>query len=149
MKTKPFRPRKPDAEDGTWRMDQDDIERVQEFRKCIECFLCQGRLPRAAGARPPRGVYRPAAHGAQRGPGDAPPRHRGPPEGPQGRPGHRLLQHHQVLHERLPRRDHHHGQRHHSPEGTGRRRVLRPPQPAAADLQVEGQRGRGLVNLIN
>ena len=41
MKTKPFRPRKPDAEDGTWRMDQEDIERVQEFRKCIECFLCQ------------------------------------------------------------------------------------------------------------
>src|SRR2546426_11952343 len=22
-------------------MDQDDVERVQEFRKCIECFLCQ------------------------------------------------------------------------------------------------------------
>ena len=40
-KIKPFKPRKPDAEDGTWRMDQDDIERVQEFRKCIECFLCQ------------------------------------------------------------------------------------------------------------
>jgi succinate dehydrogenase iron-sulfur subunit len=37
---KPFRPRPPDA-DGTWRMDQDDVERVQEFRKCIECFLCQ------------------------------------------------------------------------------------------------------------
>ncbi|MXZ75366.1 MAG: succinate dehydrogenase/fumarate reductase iron-sulfur subunit [Gemmatimonadetes bacterium] len=41
MKIKPFKPRKPDDEDGTWRMDQDDIERVQEFRKCIECFLCQ------------------------------------------------------------------------------------------------------------
>ena len=36
-----FRPRKPDAPDGTWRMQQDDIDRVQEFRKCIECFLCQ------------------------------------------------------------------------------------------------------------
>jgi succinate dehydrogenase / fumarate reductase iron-sulfur subunit len=34
-------PRKPDAPDGTWRMQQEDIERVQEFRKCIECFLCQ------------------------------------------------------------------------------------------------------------
>jgi succinate dehydrogenase / fumarate reductase iron-sulfur subunit len=33
--------RKPDAPDGTWRMQQEDIERVQEFRKCIECFLCQ------------------------------------------------------------------------------------------------------------
>jgi len=36
-----FNPRRPDAPDGTWRMQQVDIERVQEFRKCIECFLCQ------------------------------------------------------------------------------------------------------------
>lgn len=40
-KIKKFKPRKPDAEDGTWRMDQADVDRVQEFRKCIECFLCQ------------------------------------------------------------------------------------------------------------
>src|SRR5881396_508728 len=38
---KPFAPRPPDAPDGTWRMQQADIDRVQEFRKCIECFLCQ------------------------------------------------------------------------------------------------------------
>jgi succinate dehydrogenase / fumarate reductase iron-sulfur subunit len=38
---KPFKPRPADAADGTWRMQQEDIERVQEFRKCIECFLCQ------------------------------------------------------------------------------------------------------------
>ena len=38
---KKFKPRKPDAEDGTWRMQQEDVDRVQEFRKCIECFLCQ------------------------------------------------------------------------------------------------------------
>ncbi len=37
----PFKPRAPDAADGTWRMAQDDVDRVQEFRKCIECFLCQ------------------------------------------------------------------------------------------------------------
>src|SRR6476660_7579650 len=36
-----FTPRKPDAPDGTWRMQQIDADRVQEFRKCIECFLCQ------------------------------------------------------------------------------------------------------------
>jgi succinate dehydrogenase iron-sulfur subunit len=36
-----FKPRPPDADDGTWRMQQVDVERVQEFRKCIECFLCQ------------------------------------------------------------------------------------------------------------
>ncbi|MFN2397867.1 MAG: succinate dehydrogenase/fumarate reductase iron-sulfur subunit [Gemmatimonadaceae bacterium] len=38
---KPFAPRAPDAPDGTWRMAQADVDRVQEFRKCIECFLCQ------------------------------------------------------------------------------------------------------------
>jgi succinate dehydrogenase / fumarate reductase iron-sulfur subunit len=38
---KPFEPRPPDAPDGTWRMQQKDVDRVQEFRKCIECFLCQ------------------------------------------------------------------------------------------------------------
>src|SRR5690349_13073270 len=36
-----FKPRPPDAPDGTWRMQQQDIDRIQEFRKCIECFLCQ------------------------------------------------------------------------------------------------------------
>lgn len=40
-KIKKFKPRKPDAPDGTWRIAQEDIERVQEFRKCIECYLCQ------------------------------------------------------------------------------------------------------------
>ena len=36
----PFKPRAKEA-DGTWRMGQADVDRVQEFRKCIECFLCQ------------------------------------------------------------------------------------------------------------
>jgi succinate dehydrogenase / fumarate reductase, iron-sulfur subunit len=38
---KPFKPRPPDHEDGTWTMHQEDVDRVMEFRKCIECFLCQ------------------------------------------------------------------------------------------------------------
>jgi succinate dehydrogenase / fumarate reductase iron-sulfur subunit len=42
QKIPPFQPRadllKPGAE---WKMDQRDVDRVQEFRKCIECFLCQ------------------------------------------------------------------------------------------------------------
>ena len=38
---KRFAPRPADAPDGTWRMAQADVERIQEFRKCIECFLCQ------------------------------------------------------------------------------------------------------------
>ena len=35
-----FRPGRREA-DGTYRMQQEDVERSQEFRKCIECFLCQ------------------------------------------------------------------------------------------------------------
>jgi succinate dehydrogenase / fumarate reductase iron-sulfur subunit len=33
----PFTPRA----DAQWKMYQRDLDRVQEFRKCIECFLCQ------------------------------------------------------------------------------------------------------------
>jgi len=40
-KIKKFKPRAPDYDDGTWKMHQEDVDRVQEFRKCIECFLCQ------------------------------------------------------------------------------------------------------------
>ncbi len=36
----PFSP-PTDSPQADWRWQQEDIERVQEFRKCIECFLCQ------------------------------------------------------------------------------------------------------------
>ena len=36
-KIPPFTP----APNTEWKMQQDDIDSVQEFRKCIECFLCQ------------------------------------------------------------------------------------------------------------
>ena len=36
----PFKPKSKDP-DGNYRMMQRDVERVQEFRKCIECCLCQ------------------------------------------------------------------------------------------------------------
>lgn len=36
----PFKPG-PKGEDGKYRMNQQSVERVQEFRKCIECYLCQ------------------------------------------------------------------------------------------------------------
>jgi succinate dehydrogenase / fumarate reductase iron-sulfur subunit len=36
-KIPPFTP-KPDAD---WRIGQEDVDRLAEFRKCIECFLCQ------------------------------------------------------------------------------------------------------------
>ena len=38
----PFTPSERDrATSEPWRMQQKDVERVMEFRKCIECFLCQ------------------------------------------------------------------------------------------------------------
>jgi succinate dehydrogenase / fumarate reductase iron-sulfur subunit len=53
----PFRPRR----DREWRFYQKDVERAQEMRKCIECFLCQdvchvlryqtGEKPQFAGPR--------------------------------------------------------------------------------------------------
>ncbi len=39
-KIRPLKPRPREA-DGTHRMQQEDVDRVQEFRKCIECYLCQ------------------------------------------------------------------------------------------------------------
>jgi len=36
----PFTPA-PLPADGDYRMQQMDVDRIQEFRKCIECFLCQ------------------------------------------------------------------------------------------------------------
>ena len=36
-KIRPFKPK----ENADWVMFQEDMDRVQEFRKCIECFLCQ------------------------------------------------------------------------------------------------------------
>ena len=40
QRIKPFKPSQPHA-DGAHRMMQQDIDRSQEFHKCIECFLCQ------------------------------------------------------------------------------------------------------------
>lgn len=35
----PFKPT--DENTDNWNVQQEDVDRVQEFRKCIECFLCQ------------------------------------------------------------------------------------------------------------
>ena len=129
-KIKPFKPRKPDAPDGTWRMQQDDIDRVQEFRKCIECFLCQDvchvlrdhhKHDEFIG---PRFLVYAAA--LEMHPLDTEDRVAGAEEGAR----HRLLQHHQVLHEGLPRAHHDHRQRDHPAQGTRGRSLLRSDQAA-------------------
>ncbi len=118
--------------EGGYRMVQVDVERGQEFRKCIECFMCQDvchvirdheeNKPRYAG---PRFFIRFAE--LEMHPLDTNDRRelaheRGP----------RHVQHHQVLHRGLPRAHQDHRQRHHPDEGARGRRPLRPGRLARA-----------------
>ena len=122
---KKFKPRKPDAPDGTWRMQQADVDRVQEFRKCIECFLCQDvcHVLRDHHMHDefigPRFLVYTAA--LEMNPLDT--EDRLPDLRETAR--HRLLQHHQVLHQGLPGEHHHHRQRDYSAEGARGGPVLR------------------------
>ncbi len=113
----------------------------QEFRKCIECFLCQDVChvlrehqlhERFVGPR--LLVY---AAALEMHPLDV----RDRLADLQGRARHRLLQHHQVLHQGLPGEHHDHRQRHHPAQGAGGRRVLRSAEEAAAGVpQVNTER---------
>ena len=130
---KKFKPRPPDAADGTWRMEQRDIDRVQEFRKCIECFLCQDvchvlrdhdKHEEFIGPR--FFVYTAALEMHPLDTDDRLAR-------PEGQGQHRLLQHHQVLHEGVPRAHPHHRQCDHPAQGARGRSVLRSGDAPAAD----------------
>ena len=111
-KIPPFKPRP-----GTdWRIMQEDVDRVQEFRKCIECFLCQNvchvlrehdKHDQFGG---PRFFVRVA--GLEMHPLDGLSRVGLLKE----RTRARTLQHHKMLHRGLPGRNSHHRQRHHSAE---------------------------------
>ena len=115
----------------------------QEFRKCIECFLCQNvcHVLRDHHAQEP--LLRPALPRPHRGARDAPARHRRPHRAREGRGGHRPLQHHEVLHGGLPGGDQDHRQRDHPAEGARRRPALRPavrPRPQARSASRPGRR---------
>ena len=113
----------PPMPEGGYRMFQEDVERGQEFRKCIECFMCQDvchvirdheeNKPHYAG---PRFFIRYAELEMHPLDTERPARPRARGDGP------RLLQHHQVLHRGLPRAHQDHRQRHHPVEGARRRR---------------------------
>jgi len=119
---------------GDYRMQQLDVERSQEFRKCIECFLCQDvchvvrdhddNKKAFAG---PRFLIRAAELSMHRWTAT--------PIVPcsRGRAGDRPVQHHQVLHRGLPRAHQDHRQRHHPDEGTNRRQEVRPPGVAGVE----------------
>src|SRR5712671_4150477 len=121
-----FQPRPADAADGTWRMFQADVERVQEFRKCIECFLCQDvchvlrdhqLFDQFVG---PRFLLYASAQDRER---------------------HRVLQHHKVLHEGLSREHRDYRQRHHPAERAGDRPALRPGRQAVANVSYVNSGG--------
>ena len=127
----PFSP-PADVPQSEWRWQQEDGERSQEFRKCIECFLCMDVCHVLRNHETehefigPRYLVRAASlemHPLDEADRTAYLKHDG---------GHRLLQHQQVLHGCLPGAHPHHGQRHHPAEGARRRRVLRPPADALA-----------------
>ena len=117
-------PRDPD---GKRRMMQEDVERGQEFRKCIECFLCQDTChvvrdhddnkPAFAG---PRFFLRYAELDMH--PLDIDDRR----SYAQDAAGTRHVQHHQVLHRGLPRGHPDHRQRDHPDEGARGRPEVRP-----------------------
>jgi succinate dehydrogenase / fumarate reductase iron-sulfur subunit len=146
----PFQP-PADQPQETWRWQQEDIERVQEFRKCIECFLCQDVchvLRNHETKQPfmgPRFLVRSA--GLEMHPIDQADRL----EHLKDEGGHRAVQHHEVLHRGLSRAHQDHRQRDHPAEGAGRRPLLRPgPAVPAQDprWRQEGARraraGRGV-----
>ncbi len=118
---------KPREPDGTYRMSQEDVERLQEFHKCIECFMCQDvchvirdHEDNKANYAGPRMFIRYAE--LEMHPLDTVDRR--PLLRGAGRP--RLLQHHQVLHRGVPGEHPHHRQRHHPAQGAGGRQLLRP-----------------------
>ena len=98
-------------------MYQEDVDRVQEFRKCIECFLCQDvcHVLREHDKHDEFVGPRFLVHVAQleMHPLDTDDRTRMLKE----RDRHRLLQHHEVLHGGLPRAHHDHRQRDHPAQG--------------------------------
>ena len=125
----PFTP-EPDAE---WLIGQEDVDRMAEFRKCIECFLCQDvcHVLRDHDAQTqyfgPRFMVRVAS--LEMHPLDAP-----TAAAARGRGGHRALQHHEVLRRGLPRAHQDHRQRDHPAQGARRRPPLRPGPEARAPV---------------
>ena len=64
---------------GEFRMQQVDVNRSQEFRKCIECFLCQNTCHAIRDHADNEKILRgPAVPDAHLRAGDAPGRHRRP-----------------------------------------------------------------------
>ena len=128
----------PELAPGEYRMQQVDVERSQEFRKCIECYLCQNTChvvrdheENKQAFSGPRYLMRVAE--LEMHPLDVADRRRDRP----GRPRAGLLQHHQVLHRGLPGAHQDHRQRAHPAQGARGRPQVRPARLARQqDLQA-------------
>ena len=126
-------PRDPD---GKRRMAQVDVERGQEFRKCIECFLCQDTCHVVRDHEENKQAFAGPRFFLRYAELDMHPLDTARPAGvgPGGR-GARDVQHHQVLHGGLPGGHQDHRQRDHPHEGAGRRPQVRPGRlPRREDL---------------
>ena len=130
-----FQPR----EGAEWKWQQHDIDRAQEFRKCIECFLCQDvcHVLRSHELKHqfagPRFFVRIAA--LEMHPIDGADRLK-------DTLGHRAVQHHEVLH-RGVRRTSHHRQRDHPAQGAGVDRYDPDRDGVGGMIAGRGRAGRG------
>ena len=98
---KPFKPRQPDADDGTWRHGAGRYRPRTGVSQVHRVFPVPGRLPRAARAPDARGLYRTAILRVWGVAGNAPAGRRKSSRRSQGQRRDRLLQHHQMLHQGL------------------------------------------------
>ena len=128
----PFTP----APDAEWLIGQEDVDRMSEFRKCIECFLCQDVChvlrDHACSSRyfGPRFLVRIAS--LEMHPLDTLDRTR---HG-RGRGRPRAVQHHEVLHRGLPRGHPHHRQRDHPAQGRRSTRFAATPGAAEGGINA-------------
>ncbi len=128
----PFSPRERDP-DGNHRMQQVDVERSQEFRKCIECYLCQDVCHVVRDHEENKGAFAGPRYLMRLAELDMHPLDTVDRKAVvAGRVRARHVQHHQVLHRGLPGGHPHHRQRPHPDEGARRR-----PQVRAAHLAGE------------
>ena len=114
-KITPFTPKK----DAQWKWYQEDIDRVQEFRKCIQCFLCQDVCHVLREHDKHESFAGPAIFRSHRGHGNASHRRRRPDSAAERTARSRPVQHHQVLYRGLSGGYSYNGQRHHPVEGAG------------------------------
>ena len=117
-----------DLQPGEYRMMQEDVNRSQEFRKCIECFLCQNTCHVVRDHEENKKAFSGPRYLMRQTELDMHPLDtRAQPFGAGAggeRPG--LLQHHQVLHGGVPRAHQDHRQRADPAEGARGRPQVRP-----------------------